>query len=124
MTTSQSIVHLRNKHSTDPFGYLDNPPQSIKPHLTPISMPQTNPKQLAAEIFIDNFINRVVKEDITFSQASSNCLRQLIVTSGPQIANLIPSANTVGAWIIKACNKQREEVKDSLNKAQSRISLS
>ena len=71
MTTSQSIVHLRNKHSVDLFSHLVEPPQSIKPHLTPTPTPQTHSEQLAAETSIDNVINRVIAEDIAFSQAVS-----------------------------------------------------
>ena len=39
------------------------------------------------------------------------------------MAALTPCANTARAWIIKACNEQREEVKNSLKEAQGRISL-
>ena len=92
------------------------------PHLTP-APPAIN-NEATAESFVDNFINWVVEENITFCQASSDRLRQLIANGRAKIAALIPSANTVRARIIKACNEQREEVKKHFSNAQGRVSLS
>lgn len=98
--TSQSIVHLQKWHNIGSSGVLDEPPQSTIPHLTPT--PHFDRHKPTVEAFIDNFIHWVVEEDVTFSQASSDRLRQLIAAGGPEMATLIPSANTVRAWIIRA----------------------
>ncbi|KAI6854620.1 hypothetical protein KC338_g9214 [Hortaea werneckii] len=90
--TSQSIVHLQKWHNIGSSGVLDEPPQSTIPHLTPT--PHFDRHKPTVEAFIDNFIHWVVEEDVTFSQASSDRLRQLIAAGGPEMATLIPSANT------------------------------
>jgi hypothetical protein len=124
--TSQCITHLRDKYSIGPSSLIQRP-ASILEQLGPAPAPIFTPvskQELVAETFIDNYINWVVEEDITFSQASSARLKKLIALSGSETAALIPSANTVKAWILKACTVQREEVKNSLKTAQGRISLS
>ncbi|KAI6914226.1 hypothetical protein KC318_g700 [Hortaea werneckii] len=90
--TSQPTVHLQKWHNIGSSGVLDEPPQLITPHLTPT--PHFDRHKPTAEAFIDNFIHWVGEEDITFLQASSDRLRQLIAAGGPEMATWIPSANT------------------------------
>lgn len=119
--TSTAIAHLKNVHLIVSTGRLAEPPESIVSHLTPAAKPQQTP---AAEAFITKFIDWVVAEDITFSQASSHRLRDLVAAGGAKIAALLPSANTVRAWIIKTCNEQRKEVINNIRRAQGKVSLS
>jgi hypothetical protein len=79
---------------------------------------------LSAEKWQQRFINWIAYDDITFSQAASERFRDLLLHSGPDIEALLPKANTVRAWIMRAFQERRADVKLSLQQARSRIALS
>ena len=93
--TANAAEHLRRDHSYNSTSKITEPTNSIA-HSFELA-PYLNKKTHAAKAFINNFIEWVVAEDITFNQASSDRLRNLIAASRPNIARLVPSRNTVRA---------------------------
>ena len=68
-STAQCAEHLKQDHFVVCNSRRPLLPQAITNHYEPL-----HAQTPAAETFVNNFIDWVVAEDITFSQASSNRL--------------------------------------------------
>ena len=79
---------------------------------------------LHAERFISLFIDWITHDDITFQQAASPHLREIIIHSGQPVKDLLPCATTTKAWILKTFKERKPDVKANLKAASSRINFS
>jgi hypothetical protein len=123
-STTSCGVHLRS-HGIYPPG--KEPPSSIASsslitnHFEDVRLHE---QPLYAERFRTAYINWVVRDDITFEQAASDRLREVILSGGPIVAPLLPSSRTVSRWIIKTFEARKVDLKASLTTALSKINLS
>ena len=79
---------------------------------------------MQAERWREHFIDWITHDDITFEQAASPRLRQVILGGGPIIQHLLPSARTVRSWLINTYRERFEDVKKCLASSRSKINLS
>lgn len=76
-------------------------PLGITKYLTAESRP------LFAQRWQQKFVNWTIADNITFSQVASDHFRDLLLHSGPDIEPMLPKANTVKAWILRAFQERR-----------------
>ena len=79
---------------------------------------------LQAERWRESFIDWITHDDITFEQGASPRLRRVIISGGPSVQHLLPSARTVRAWLISTYNERLQDVKKYLANSRSKINLS
>lgn len=72
----------------------------------------------------NDFINWISHDDLTFEQAASPYLKKVIVTGGPQVAKLLPSARTVRTWLANTYIERVPEVRAALARSLSKIHVS
>jgi hypothetical protein len=122
IATGSASYHLEKVHKVSPHGPIVDETQNRQAITN--WLPNSSRQSLSAEKWQQKFINWIVHDDITFSQAASERFRDLLLHSGPDIEALLPTANTVRAWIMRAFQERRADVKLSLQKGYSRIALS
>jgi hypothetical protein len=120
-STSSCGTHLKTQHSIYPLGR--QPPaapltESVLDHYLEEQHP------LHAERWRTSFINWVTAEDISFEEASSEHLKQMVIHGGPTVKDLLPSRHTVRAWVIDTYKERLPEVKASLHSSNTQIVLS
>ena len=122
--TSSCASHL-NSHRIWPPG-VQPPPSEASQASTPSSVDQYLEEQhpLHAEQWRNDFINWISHDDLTFDQAASPYLKNIIVTGGPQVAKLLPSARTVRRWLANTYVERIPEVAASIARSLSKIYLS
>jgi hypothetical protein len=79
---------------------------------------------LQAERWREHFVNWITYDNISFKQAASPLLRKVILGGGPQIKHLLPCARTVRSWLISTYTDRIAEVRTSLARSRSRVTLS
>ncbi|TKA65602.1 hypothetical protein B0A49_12935, partial [Cryomyces minteri] len=96
--------------------------------VTAVPSVTTNPISLShfnAEMWKAAYLDWMVRDNISFSQATSPKIRRLFELSGLQGTNLYPvSHNTPRDWIMKLHQVQQVQIKELLTAARSRIHLS
>lgn len=71
------------------------------------------------------FVDTVVKLDLTFRQASSPDLRQLILNGGPAALPVLPTHHTgVATWVKQSFEDRRARVKEMVLNAKSKVNFS
>jgi hypothetical protein len=108
--------HLESAHNIVPPGAIA-PTSQLDSYLEEVH-------SLAAERWRADFLNWITHDDITFSQAASERLHKVILGGGAHIRHLLPSRNTVRAWLITTYHERITDVKKSLAGARSRVNLS
>lgn len=123
-STSSCASHL-NRHRIWPPG-VQPPPSEVSQASTPSSIAQYLDEQhpLHAEQWRNDFINWISHDDLTFEQAASPYLKKVIVTGGPQVAKLLPSARTVRTWLANTYIERVPEVRAALARSLSKIHVS
>lgn len=122
--TNSAQNHLRNTHFLTSEGPITDEPVPGALPLTHWFARESSGRPLAGERFKEKLVNCVTKCNLSFHQAADEHFRDLLLHSGPLVANLLPAANTVRAWIISTFKERRMDVKASLASARSRINLS
>jgi hypothetical protein len=122
-STSSAAYHLLKAHLLGPHGPIKEPKQQQQQTLECL---YSKVGSSIAELWQQKFVNWIVHDDITFHQAESPFLRDLLLhsSSSSEIEGLLPRANTVRAWILRAFKTRQVDVKASLQEARSRISIS
>jgi hypothetical protein len=79
---------------------------------------------LQAERWREDFVSWIAHDNISFEQAASPYLRKVILGGGPNIQHLLPCARTVRSWLTTTYNERIAEVKTSLARSRSKITVS
>jgi hypothetical protein len=79
---------------------------------------------LQAERWREHFVNWITYDNISFEQAASPLLRKVILGGGPHIKHLLPCARTVRSWLMSTYTDRIAEVRTSLARSRSRVTLS
>jgi hypothetical protein len=118
-STASCGKHLVNSHGIYPPGQTA-PSTGNRPVDTYLE----GVHPLQAERWREDFVSWIAHDNISFEQAASPYLRKVILGGGPNIQHLLPCARTVRSWLTTTYNERIAEVKTSLARSRSKITVS
>lgn len=123
--TANQADHLGTKHGVfnpaNPPRSSNSPSRSVSS--TPRSFSLVTP--FSDVQFKQRFTDTVIKLDLTFRQAVSEELRELIIMGGPAAkAMLAQSPSCISKWIKLSFEDRREKVKQMVSRSRSKINIS
>jgi hypothetical protein len=121
IATSSASSHLQKEHHIYPSEAQKlKSSQGFKPKPPTVTAPPFHDLQ-----YKENFINWVVRHDISFEAASDEDSRKFFAAGREEILKCLPESNgCVSDWIRDAFNERKVSIQDLINGARGKINLS